>query len=72
MKPSRNASNETAAQAYSRLQAECSSLLADIAAALRQHQQAAAAKPTYWTYVGDLEAVRGNLREALRAAGGAQ
>jgi hypothetical protein len=60
---------ETAADAYARLQDEVRATLAAIHGRLDRHAERQARKPLDWGFVGDLSDVRRKLREVKRLLG---
>lgn len=73
MKTTKTARNtETAAQAYDRTQREVAAMIAMLQAEMKNHAKRQAADPRNWEMVGDLEHVRGNLRNLLTFARNAQ
>ena len=56
---------QLAAERYAEYQNDIGALLGLIADELKAHAEAAAKRPTAWGYAGDLEHVRGSLKEVL-------
>ncbi len=68
----KKATRETAATTYQIRRREIEAMIGFLQSQLDAHAREAAQHPRYWTYVGDLDQIRQNLKETLVFAMGAR